>query len=114
MRNALDGEALVPALLDHRTMPGAMTAVIQGQWQDGKPNQGQAAPGTHTIQLAAEVNQSSVDQDERVTVRMQLDSSDNVVVATQKNNQRVLTLDVLANDGPAAGTIVSATNGVPR
>lgn len=111
MRNAINGDPLVPALLDYAPTVSSLSTTLHGQWTDGIAVAGQFAPGTQSIRLAATLNQSSVLLDDRLTVRMQFGQNDSVKILAPNNQSRTVTLDVLANDSSSEIEIVGVTQG---
>ena len=70
VRNALDSDSLIPALLDNCPVAQAGSATISGVWQKGQRQSNQFPPGTASIRLASLMNQLATARDEVVTVQM--------------------------------------------
>ncbi len=111
VRNAVNSDALVPALLDRAVLPASGTQAIAGTWTGGKRDTRSFPPGTAAIQLAALTNQTNLSTDERVRVQIRFGSP--IGIQAPNSNTRMIDIDVLANDGLGNSPTVHITNVTP-
>ena len=114
VRNALDNDSLIPALLDNGPVTQTGSATISGVWQNGKRQNNQFPPGTASVRFASLMNQLSAVRDEVVTVQLRYGSPPkDSTVGVPINNRRSVDLDVLANDSISSTAVIrSVTQGV--
>ncbi|MEZ6125842.1 MAG: DUF1559 domain-containing protein [Planctomycetaceae bacterium] len=105
VRNAVGGSAVIPAVLNHQSVPNQWTdfsTTISGEWQNGQPSMTQFPPGTAFVRPAIVANQSSFTADDVLQVRnVRLESATATggSSGTLTGGQANIILDVLANDG---------------
>lgn len=114
VRNAVDSDSLIPSLLDSNRLSAVGRVSISGIWSNGVRSVQQFPPGTSSIRLASITNQSSVSEDETISIQMRFGlPHESAQIVSPTNRRRIFDLNVLSNDSLPSGTqIRSVTQGV--
>lgn len=114
VRNAVDSDSLIPSLLESNRLLSSGRASIIGTWSNGVRTVQQFPPGTSSIRLASITNQSSVSEDETISIQMRFGlPHESAEIVSPVNRRRVFDLSVLSNDSLTSGAqIRSVTQGV--